>query len=137
MKIDLNYVFKSPEGKKEYERIPKTDEDENQLFNEFGVAQFKNGAVFRLKKICQDTLFNPPSTTNPRTGQPEQMDGDKKLKCYTLLQKLLPANGMTDLNVDEIKLLKDLIKARYNSPWTVGQAHDILDPTAKEEEKKP
>ena len=132
MKIDLNFKFITMDGKVVKQRIPLLDENENQVFNDFGAAQFEIKGDFTLRKIIEDTLFNPPLSRDPRTGQFAQISETKKKACYLLLNKVHNhKEGLIDLEAEEISLLKDLIAKKYNSPWTVGQAHEVLDPHAK------
>ena len=131
MKIDLNYKFLSLRGKTVKEKVPKLDEGENQIFNEYGVAQFELRGDFTLRKIIEDTLFSPPLIKDPRTGQFAQISEDKKKTCYKLLYKVINhKDGLIDFESEEIAFLKDLITKKFNSPWTVGQAREVLDPTA-------
>lgn len=133
MKIDLNYKFKSLKGEIVKEKVPQLDENENQIFNDFGTPQFKLRGDFTLRKIIEDTLFAPPLIKDPRTGQFAQISEEKKKVCYKLLNKVLNhKDGLIDFEAEEITLLKDLITKKFNSPWTVGQAREALDPTASE-----
>lgn len=129
MKIDLNYKFKTMDGKVVKERVPKLDEGENQIYNDFGVPQFEVKGDFTLRKIIEDTLFSPPLIRDPRTGQFAQISEEKKKACYVLLNRVLNhKDGLIDFESEETTLLKDLITKKFNSPWTIGQARDILDP---------
>ena len=131
MKIDLNYKFLDMEGKVVKERTPLLDENENQVFNDFGAPQFKLRGDFTLRKIIEDTLFSPPLIRDPRTGQFAQISEEKKKTCYKLLYKVINhKDGLIGFESEEIALLKDLITKKFNSPWTVGQAREALDPTA-------
>lgn len=130
MKIDLNYKFLNMEGKVIKEKIPLLDENENQVFNDFGAPQFKLKGDFTLRKIIQETLFNPPLNREPRTGQFVQVPEKRKEECYILLNKILNhKQGLIELESEEQALLKNLIAKKYNSPWTVGQALKAIDPT--------
>lgn len=136
MKIDLNYKFKAMDGKTVKERVPKLDEGENQVYNDFGVPQFEVKGDFTLRKIIEDTLFSPPLIRDPRTGQFAQISDEKKKTCYVLLNRVVNhKDGLIDFEVEELALLKDLITKKFNSPWTVGQARDILDPHKAAETK--
>lgn len=131
MKIDLNYKFLTPEGKVVKEKIPLLDENENQIFNDFGAPQFKLRGDFTLRKIIMETLFNPPLNREPRTGQFVQMSDKKKEECFILMNKIMNhKQGLIELEAEEQTLLKELIAKKYNSPWTVGQARHALDPTS-------
>jgi len=131
MKIDLNYKFLTMQGKIFKEKVPQLDENENQVFNEFGAPQFLIKGDFTLRKIIEETLFTPPLQREPRTGQFVQISEEKKKACYKLLHKILNhKEGLIELESEEQTLLKDLITRKYNSPWTVGQAREAIDPTA-------
>ena len=137
MSIDLNYKFKTLKGKIVKERLPKIDEDDNQIVSEFGVPQFELKNDFTLRKLIEDTLFNPPMIRDERTGQMRQITDQKKKACYKLLNKVMNnKDGLIDLKSDEIELLKDLITKKFNSPWTTGQACEILDPAEATENKE-
>ncbi len=133
MNIDLNHKFLTLKGKVVQEKTPQLDENENQIFNDFGTPQFELRGDMTLRKIIEDTLFSPPLTRDPRTGQFDQISEAKKKACYRLLNKVVNhKDGLIDFASEEIALLKDLITKKYNSPWTVGQAREVLDPTASE-----
>ena len=131
MKIDLNHKFLTMKGKVVKEKIPQLDENENQIFNEFGAPQFELKGDLTLQKIVEETLFNPPLAREPRTGQFVQISDEKKKACYVLLNKVLNhKDGLIELESEEQTLLKDLITKKYNSPWTTGQARHAIDPTS-------
>ena len=131
MKVDLNHKFLTMKGKVVKEKIPLLDENENQIFNEFGAPQFELKGDLTLRKIVEETLFNPPLAREPRTGQFVQVSDEKKKVCYVLLNKVLNhKDGLIELESEEQTLLKDLIMKKYNSPWTVGQARHAIDPTS-------
>ena len=130
MKIDLNKKFLTMKGKVVKEKIPLLDENENQVFNEFGAPQFVLKGDFTLRKIIEDTLANPPLDRDPRTGQFVQQSDEKKKACFKLLNKVLAnKEGLIEFESEEQSLLKSLITKKYNSPWTTGQARHALDPT--------
>ena len=81
MKIDINYKFKTLKDKVVKEKVPQLDENENQIFNDFGTPQFELRGDFTLRKIIEETLFSPPLTRDPRTGQFAQISEDKKKAC--------------------------------------------------------
>ena len=136
MKIDLNYKFLTTKGKVVKERVPQLDENENQVFNDFGAPQFKLKGDFTLRTIIEETLFNPSLVRDPRTGNFVQISDEKKKACYKLLNRVLNnKDGLIELESEEQSLLKGLIMKKYNSPWTVGQARQALDPTSDDEEK--
>lgn len=134
MKVDLNFKFLTMDGKTVKEKVPLLDKDENQVFNDFGAPQFKLKGDFTLRKIIQETLFNPPLSRDPRTGNFVQISDEKKKTCYVLLNKILNhKQGLIELESEDQTLLKDLITKKYNSPWTTGQARHALDPTTADE----
>ena len=131
MKVDLNFKFLTMSGKIVKEKVPLLDKNENQIFNDFGAPQFTLKGDFTLRKIIQETLFNPPLNRDPRTGNFVQISDEKKKACYVLLNKVLNhKEGLIDFESEEQTLLKDLIIKKYNSPWTTGQARHALDPTS-------
>ena len=137
MSINLNYKFKTLEGKVVKEKVPIFDEGENQVVSEFGIPQFELKDDFTLRKLIEDTLFNPPLIRDERTGQMRQITEQKKKACYKLLNKVMNnKDGMIEFKSDEIELLKDLIIKKFNSPWTTGQACDVLDPGEAAENKE-
>jgi len=130
MKVDLNYKFLTMKGKVVKEKVPLLDKNENQVFNEFGAPQFKLKGDFTLRKIIEETLFNPPLKRDPRTGQFVQISEEKQQVCYKLLNRMLNhKEALIEVTPEEQTLLKDLITRKYNSPWTTGQARKAIDPT--------
>jgi len=131
IKVDLNYKFTNLNGDTVKEKVSQLDENENQIFNDFGTPQFELKGDLTLRKLIEQTLFNPPLIREPRTGQFVQISEDKKKACYKLLNKVLNhKDGLIDLEPEETSLLRDLITKKFNSPWTVGQAREVLNPTA-------
>lgn len=137
MSVNLNYKFKTLKGKVVREKVPVLDDNENQVVSEFGVPQFELKDDLTLRKIIEETLFTPPMIRDERTGQFRQITEQKKKACYKLLNKIVNhKGGMIDFTTDEGTLLKDLITKKYNSPWTIGQAREILDPAEAKEDKE-
>lgn len=135
--IDLSHKFKTLEGKTVKEKVAKLDEEENQIFNEFGAPQFELKGDFTLRKIIEDTLFSPPMVRDDRTGQFRQITEQKKKACYKLLNKVMNnKSGKIELESEDTTLLKDLITKKYNAPWTIGQAREILDPAEAKEDSE-
>jgi len=60
----------------------------------------------------------------------EKIDGEEKLKRFLLATRIYEANDELELNIDEIKMTKDLI-ARGYSTLVTGRALQILDPHKK------
>jgi len=133
MKVDLNFKFLTTDGKAVKEKVPLLDKNENQIFNDFGAPQFELKGDFTLRKIIQETLFNPPLDRDPRTGAFVQISPEKKKACYVLLNKILNhKESLIELESEEQALLKNLIIKKYNSPWTTGQARHALDPASSD-----
>ncbi len=109
MKIKLNYVFKTLDG----------------------IAIKNQGKDFTFRQVCENALLIEP--VNPQTGRPMKLiDGNEKIRRYSLALQIHNAKSEVDLSIDDIKLLKDLI-ADMGSPLIVGQAWNILDPKEPKE----
>lgn len=106
MKIDVNYQFKTLDGK----GIKGPSEDKK-----------KQGLPFTLRKVCVAVLLNPTE---------DNLKADDKIERYYLAQKIHKSDGLVDLRSEEITLLKELIAVPY-PPLTVAQAYEILDPHKK------
>jgi len=131
MKIDLNHKFRNLKGEVVKEKVALLDENENQVFNDFGAPQFVIKGDFTLRRIIEETLFAPPLIRDPRISNFVQISSEKKKACYKLLNKVLNnKDGLIDFEPEESALLRDLITRKYNSPWTSGQAREVLNPTA-------
>ena len=142
MKIDLNFIFKKMEGGYVRVRDPILDKDKNQIFNNAGAPQFKDGEMFTLKIAIKNTLFDPPIEENPRTGQLIPIPVEDKERMYRLLRLIMDAKGVIEIKPGDADFLQTLIYKKYNSPWTGGQAKEALDPdssinpTTEEDKKK-
>jgi len=77
-----------------------------------------NGKVQTFAIISCQALLGVAENTNP--------SGDDKVMRYNLALRL-HNNDITDLNLDELKLLKDLIGQAF-TPLIVGQAWELLEP---------
>lgn len=138
MKIDLNYKFKTLEGKD----IPEqgTDLTVDKLlsietweeFKEFQNGLTKGGKPFTLRKACVNVLL---MTELDRTGRPVELKGEEKVERFELATSIHKSAGLVDLQSEEISLLKGLI-ARAHGPLAVGQAWKILDPHEDADKKK-
>ncbi|MCK4818367.1 hypothetical protein KA005_21535 [bacterium] len=100
MKINFNVGLKNLEGK-----ILKAD-----------------GKDVTLKDVSADALLG--------NYKDENIDGKEKLKRFMLATKIYEANGELELDVDDIKLTKDLIAKGY-SVLVTARAWGILDPHKK------
>jgi len=93
-----------------------------------------------LRKVCAESLVNPPPVIDPMTKRPKEIPADKKIDAWNFAQRIHASDGLMELTSDEITELKKLINKRYSSGLNyiaiVAQSHDILEPTA-EEPKKP
>ena len=130
MKIDINYKFKTIEGKVSKEMVVDEDKEGNPKKDDRGRPLFKRGPSFTLRSACLNVLINPPVDIDPRTQGEKETSAEDKLKWADLAQRIYKANGPMDLSADEIVLLKEFINKRYRNPLTVSQAYAILDPTS-------
>ncbi|MCK4816036.1 hypothetical protein KA005_09700 [bacterium] len=100
MKINFNVALKNLEGK-----VLKLD-----------------GKDVTLKDVSANSLLG--------NYQDEKIDGNEKLRRFMLATKIYEANGELELDVDDIKLTKDLIAKGY-SVLVTARAWEILDPHKK------
>jgi len=131
MKIDMNYKFKSLEGKIIKEQVIDEDEQGNPKRDKDGFPLLRLGSPLTLRKICIEVLVNPPIEIDQITKRAKEISSDLKIKMWELAQAIHSTNGLIDLSADDITMLKKLINKRYTSPLTVAQALAILDPTAE------
>lgn len=117
MKVKLNYVFKTLDGKPiQNRRVEKDEKGEEKVEME----------DFTLRQACQNALLNEP--INPQTGRAiKPIDGEEKIRRYSLALQIHNAKSEIDFPSEDITLLKKLI-ADIGSPLIVGQAWNILDP---------
>jgi len=143
MKIDVNYRFRTLDGE------PMKEQGSNltiekllfiKTWEEFEALRngLKKGKPFTLKAVATNVLL---MTETDGTGRPKELKGEEKVERYVLAMKIYNSDGLVDLKVEEISLLKKLIGRAYG-PLTVGQAWEVLDPheAAKnktESEKEP
>lgn len=135
VKVDINYKFVNLNGKPERERIMDEDEKGNPKRDGDGFPMLKLGPVLTLRKICTEVLVNPSVDIDPATKRPKEVPADQKLDAWNLAQKIHASDGIVELEVEEISMLKKAINKRYPSPATVAQAFAALDPTAAESKK--
>ena len=100
MKIDFNVALKNLKG----ETLKDKEKD------------------LTLKDVSANALLG--------NYQDEKIDGEEKLKRFLLATKIYETNGELELNIDEIKMTKDLIAKGYSTLVT-GRALEILDPHKK------
>lgn len=68
----------------------------------------------------------------------EKLSGDEKMKAHALGRKLMAAEDVIDLPVEEVAMLKQRIgNHQAFGPLVVGSAWAILDPQEPEEEETP
>ena len=100
MKIDLNYVFKTLDG------TPLKNKEKD----------------FTMKSACINALtLSVPN---------ERISGEEKVKRAILAEDIYRTENEINLNVDNLKMIKDLI-GQIGSPLVVKQAWDVLDPKTK------
>lgn len=112
MKISLDHIFKTLEGDDFITPKRVTKDGEVTTVEE----------SFTFKAACINSLMNVPAQ--------EKLSGEEKVRRATLAEDIFRADGEIDLQIDDIKLLKDLI-GEMGSPLIVKQAWDILDPATK------
>lgn len=148
MKIDVNYQFKNLDGRgirelnesihvdsliKDLNAIKKW-EDFTSLRDDI---KAKKGKAFTLRSACLIVLTNPPQEIVERTGRAKESSAEHNLMLGELAREIYKSNGLIDLTVDDVKLLKEYINKRYNrNPLIVTQAYEILDPADVEKKKK-
>ena len=136
MKIDINYKFKTLEGKDisdqesglSLEKVLSIETWEE--FEEFRVG-LKNAKPFTLRKACVNVLL---MTEIDKNGRPKELNGEEKVERFELAKNIHKSGPLIDLQSEQISLLKRLI-ARAYGPLTVGQAWKVLDPHEEAEKK--
>ena len=128
MQIDLNYKIKTREGKAQKIRVPILDDDQNQKTDNFGNPLFKDGEYFTVRKVLEEVCVSPPPKINSQTGRVEEISDDHKNRLFKIFHRVQNSNSLLDLSSDDIALLKPYINRRYNSPLTVGQVFNVIDP---------
>ena len=83
-----------------------------------------------LKLDEKDLTLKDVSTNALLGNYDEKIDGNEKVKRFMLATKIYEANGELELDVDDIKLTKDLIAKGY-SVLVTARALEILDPHKK------
>ena len=61
---------------------------------------------------------------------------EDKLRRYALAEKIRSNGGITELNPDEIVLLKNLINKAFPAASVVGAAIPLLDPSVKRKKEE-
>ena len=129
MKIDINYKFKTLEGKDLPEQSSILSVEKLlaiETWEEFKEFQdtLEKGKPFTLRKACVNVLL---MTEIDGTGRPKELKGEEKVERYELAKEIHKSGPLVDLQSEQISLLKRLI-ARAYGPLTVGQAWKVLDP---------
>lgn len=106
MKVNLNDTIKNLKG----EPIKIRDTEENMT----------------LKFLCMEALIGTYESE-------KSLSGGKKAERWQFATRLQSTVGNIDLKSEEISLLKELIGMAY-TPLAVGQAWQLLDPPASQEE---
>ena len=139
MKIDINYKFKTLEGKDLPDQASILSVDKLlsiETWEEFKEFQgtLEKGKPFTLRKACVNVLL---MTEIDGSGRPKELKGEQKVERYELAKDIHKSGPLIDLQSEQISLLKKLI-ARAYGPLTVGQAWKVLDPheEAEKEAKK-
>lgn len=129
MKIDINYKFKTLEGEDVKDQVSLLRVEELlaietwEGFREFQ-GKLEKGKPFTLRKACVNVLLG---TELDGTGRAKELKGEEKVRRYQIATRIYKSDGLVDLSVEDIGLLKKLI-GRVYGPITVGQAWEILDP---------
>ncbi|MBA7660207.1 hypothetical protein ES703_68207 [subsurface metagenome] len=134
VKVDLNYTIKNLDGKDVKDIIIDEDEKGKIKTDKEGNPSLKRGPSITLRKVCAESLVNPPPVIDPLTKRPKEIPADKKIDAWNFAQRIHAAKGLMELTSDEITELKKLINKRYSSGLNyiaiVAQAHAVLDPTS-------
>lgn len=134
MKVDMNYRFRNLEGEIIKNQVTELDDKGNPIRDIQGFPLLRTKGSFTLKLACERSLIDPP--VDQKSGRPEHVSGDEKLKRWELAKRIHDCNGLIDLKAEDITLLKNLIDKKYpSSPLIYGQACEILDPTEETRKK--
>ncbi|MCK4788372.1 MAG: hypothetical protein KAV87_31825 [Desulfobacteraceae bacterium] len=131
-KVNMNYKFKTFEG----ETIPRDTGKTRKVMK--GGKETKEVLTEDtvLKRVCIDALLNPEIEISPDGNpRPVEVEGPKKFERYGLASRIYDANGIMELQSEEITLLKDLIGKGYG-PIIVHPAWDALEGKIGLEAKK-
>jgi len=139
MKIDMGQVIIDLDGAKVTTGIQITWESVHerllQILNSGGNL---NTAIDKISEITKRPdskkyVMLKNVCTNALMALDDKIEGDEHLKRLELARRL--SNGVIDLSVEQIALIKKLISTFYNSPLIVGQAWIMLE--NKQKSKKP
>lgn len=108
MKTNLNVALKNMDDVAMTETI-KTMVDGKEVSEEKEIP---------LKTFCINALM--------ADYQGETVDGNEKLKRYTLAKRIFKAEGEVELSVEEAALLKQLVP-KGHTPLVVGQLFELLE----------
>ncbi len=75
-----------------------------------------------MKIVCTNSLLT-------QTQDDQNINGNEKAKRFELAMRVYTEKEI-DLDIDELKMIKDLIGKIYG-PLVVGRAYQILDPKQK------
>jgi len=128
MKINFNYEFTELDGTVIPEQPDEFEEkkDGRKIKKTYPPFTLKKACVNILSGAALDEIICPHCGITIRT--PEQLSGEEKCERFELARKIHSSNGLLDLGVDDIKLLKVLIAKALPTNLIVGQAWEILDP---------
>ena len=136
MQIDMNYKFLTLDNKEQRETEFEKDKNDKLKRDKFGKPIPILGSAFTLRSACLAVLIRPPIDTDDRTGKPVEVSVEHNFMLTELAREIYKSNGLIDLTVEEIKLLKGFIHKRYNQdPLIDAQAQEILDPTDADKKK--
>lgn len=83
----------------------------------------EEGKAVTLKKLAINSLL---AVLIDERQQPEQLDGETKVKHSLLAQTIYSKPENVELKAEEVALLKSRI-ARMYSPWSVMRAWNLLE----------
>lgn len=135
----LSTVFKTLEG--ENFKLPVQVEVKKDERDDKGVLLFKKGSIKTIMKdlTLKDAMTNVLISTYQinctfcgRAGVNEEIAGEEKARRSYLAIEIYKAKNEIELEVDDVKLIKDRIGKIYSSALVVGQAWELLDPKKKE-----
>ncbi len=85
-------------------------------------SKLKEKEPLTMRIVCTNSLLTP-------TQDDKNIDGNEKAKRFELAMRIYTEKEI-DLDIDELKMIKDLIGRLY-TPLVVGRAYQILDPKPK------
>lgn len=125
---NLDYVFKTLDGDKLLKSMKVSDGNGKIIDAKVvSVLPNKNFEVERLAKEAPITFKDICVRALHAMRKDEKIDGVEKEKRGALAKRIFNAKKEVDIELDEAKLLKDLI-GKDGSPLVVHQSYQILDP---------